>query len=422
MVFPDTRELKQLRFLRQVCKQEDDLFKKRPSRLNADRNHHMTPFLRLINCAVFFATAILLAGASYASAAESKHPRALPLPNCETDRVRFCNDRSDFPDIRSCLIDHDRDITRECRQELERFVQRKRPVPSSGGTALGAFGGPPIPSVSYDGRYGSNARLTEHKLQITAPLHATQTGTVSLSATGGTVHTGNSPVLISGKRVPIDLYRLEAGIQYFERLPGNKNWGLRGAVGSAGDAPFSRLDDTTFSLGASYGFPGSENGSWKLGIFMSNNNPIMNYLPIPGVSYLYKSETFTGMIGVPMLSLQWTPVFPWSFSLGAFGPNILAEASYGDIDRFQVFSGFSWGRQNYILREREHATDRLTIEEKKTAFGIRIPLGEPLLAEFQAGRAFDRSMYIGNGPFSKSGGSAAIAADWFLSTTLKLKY
>lgn len=301
----------------------------------------------------------------------------------------------------------------------------KRQAQSSGGAALSPFGGPSIPLISYEGKYYPNAHppsFTEHKLHITAPLHATETGTVSLSVTGGMVHIGNAPVLNSGKQVPADLYRLETGVQYFKKLPENKNWGLRGAVGSAGDAPFVRFDDTTFSLNASYGFPGSENGFWKMNVFMSNNNPIKNYLPIPGIAYLYKSETFTGVIGIPVLSLQWTPFFPWSFSLGAFGPNIHAEASYGSIDRFQVFSGFSWARQNYIPHERDHATDRLTIEEKKTALGVRIPMGEPLLAEFQLGRAFDRAIYIGNGPFNKSGGSASIAADWFLSTTLKLKY
>lgn len=366
----------------------------------------------------------MVAAVSDASAEEPQKSRPAPLQYCEEDRIRFCSDRKGFPDVSSCLIEHERDVSKECQQELERFIQMKRQTLSSGG-ALNPFGAPPGPLISYDGRYSPGAHsstYTEHKLHVTSPVHTSEASSVSLFLTGGTVHVGDSPVLDSGKEVPADLYRVELGTQYFRKLPENRNWGVRGSFGSAGDRPFARFDEVTFSLIANYGFPGSENGYWKLNVFISNNSPIGNYIPIPGFGYLYKTESFTGLFGFPVLSLQWTPVFPWSFSLGILGPNIQSEAAYGTVDRFQLFSGFYWTRQNYLPSVRDHDKDRLTLEEMKAAVGFRAPLGESMLAELQLGQAFDRGVYIGSGPLNKDGGSASLPSDWYVSTALKLRY
>jgi hypothetical protein len=122
------------------------------------------------------------------------------------------------------------------------------------------------------------------------------------------------------------------------------------------------------------------------------------------------------------MSLQWTPVTPWSFSLGLLGPNIHSEAGYGNVDRFQVFSGFYWTRQNYIPSERDDVKDRLTIEEKKAPVGFRVSICEMTLAELQFGHAFDRLIYIGSGLLNKGSGPTSIPSDWYLSTAVKLKF
>lgn len=370
------------------------------------------------------AAIVFCMAAAVASVSAAETPRSMSLAYCEEDRVRYCGDRKGFPDISSCLIEHNRDVTRECKQELERFIQMRRQTLSSGGV-LNPFGTPSGPLISYDGRYSPGTHTSsysENKLHITSPVHTSETDSVALFLTGAAVHVGDSPVLDSGKPVPSDLYRVELGSQYFRKLPENRNWGVRGSVGSAGDKPFARFDEVTFTVNANYGFPGSENGYWKLNLFISNNSPIGNYIPIPGFGYLYKTESFTGLFGFPVLSLQWTPLFPWSFSLGILGPNIQAEAAYGSIDRLQLFSGFYWTRQNYIPSVREHNKDRLTLEEKKAAVGLRTLLGGALLAELQLGQAFDRGVYVGNGPLNKNGGSASIPSDWYVSTALKLRY
>lgn len=79
-------------------------------------------------------------------------------------------------------------------------------------------------------------------------------------------------------------------------------------------------------------------------VMMSNNSPLGTYVPIPGFFYIYRTPTFTGLFGLPILSMQWTPVNPWSFSFSAFGPTIKSEVTYGTVDKTQFLPGLGWRR------------------------------------------------------------------------------
>jgi hypothetical protein len=364
--------------------------------------------------------------ASTATADDSKPPQP-PLQSCDKERIRFCGNKKRPSDIEACLLEHDKEVSPECKQELERFEKMRKQAMSMGGGAFGPFGGPgemgpPVLMISYEGiaRSGSLSYI-ENKLNISAPVYESAADTVALSLAGSNRHLGNSITLDSGKKVPTDFYRAEVGAQYFSQLSEKKNWGLRGSVGYIGDKASANSSDLTYGLSANYNFPGSGNGNWMVSVMFSNNGPLVNYIPIPGVSYLYKTDTFTGMFGFPFASMRWTPASPWSYSLAFFGPMVQSEVDYGSIDRVQYFSGFYWTRESYIESKRENDKDRLTIEEKKATVGFRALFGQ-MIGEFQLGRAFDRSIYIGNGLFNKDGGSVSVQSDWYLSASIKVKF
>lgn len=283
--------------------------------------------------------------------------------------------------------------------------------------------GPPIPMLGYDLRYSSgkdSVQFVENKYNVSVPVYKSEAGGLFLSLAGSQLSLGESITLDSQVKIPTELYRLETGFQYFEQLPEKKRWGLKGSVGYASDKQFSK--DLTYSLSANYGYPDSENGYWMLMVFFSNNGPFGNNIPIPGFIYIYRTETFTGMFGLPVLAMQWAPVFPWSFSFSLFGPIIQMEAAYNINDEMQIFSGFNWNRQNYILSDRVNDKDRLTFEEKKLLIGVRSLISNTLLAELQIGQTFDRSAYIGSGFLNKDQGNASISSDIYSSLSLKMKF
>lgn len=326
-------------------------------------------------------------------------------------------------------MDHAAALSNDCKQDIERYLQARQQAALRGGGALSSFGGlnaigPPIPLFSYEGRYspGANtASWTENKMNLSAPIYKSGQDTVAMSLAAGELHLGKLLVLDSGTTVPQDLYRFELGVQDYHQLENQKSWSGRASVGYAGDKPFETARDLTYSFNANYGFPGSGRGYWILSVFFSNNSPIGNFVPIPGFGYLYRSNSFTGLFGFPITAIQWTPAFPWVFSMALFGPTIQAEAAVGTVDHLQSFLGYYWTRQNYIPSERVNSDDRLTLEEMKVGVGLRTLLWSSILGEIQIGRTFERSIFIGEGVFNKDGGSTTLNPDWYVALSLKAK-
>jgi hypothetical protein len=366
------------------------------------------------------------------SAAAAEPDSSSRLAPCKSQVELYCPKEAGSKNVRGildCLAKNNDRLSTECKQEIQRFAKASQQTAPPGGGPLGSLGGlagpaSQVPSISYEGRYApgtngsSRPSLFENNLSTSIPFYKTDKNTVAATLSGANLHLGSAVPLSSGISVPTNLYRAEAGLQFSRRLPGQRNWGVRGAVGYSGDK-FS-ANTQSFSASANYGFPGSERSYWVLMVLMSNNSPLGTFIPFPGFLYIYRAPTFTGVFGLPIVSLQWTPVSPWSFSLSAFGPQIKAEASYGAVDRRQYFAAVNWKQERFILSERRNKKDRLTLEEKNAAIGMRQPLYNRVLSELQMGYSFDRSFYIGEKLLKRDGGEAKIGAAWFLSWSVKI--
>jgi hypothetical protein len=283
----------------------------------------------------------------------------------------------------------------------------------------------PRPIITYEGRHSNKNNppsLIDQKISASTPLYRNEQDTYALTVVGAQLHFGQSTRLSSGAVVPSNLYRSEIGLQFSRRLLEKRFWSLKASVGHASDDKFAGTKDATFSLNATYGFPGSGGGYWMLGVFVSNNGPIANYIPIPGAMYSYRTETFKALIGFPFSSLQWTPYLPWSFSLAIFGLTGNLEVAYGAPDKLQFFSGFYMSRQTFIPSVRANEKYRLTFAENKTAIGVRTPISEMLKMEIQLGKASKRSFFEGIGFINKDGGSADLGSTYYTSLNLRVTF
>ena len=174
-----------------------------------------------------------------------------------------------------------------------------------------------------------------------------------------------------------------------------KYWGTRLSIGSASDHPFSNLDVTTFTASGFYSWNDAPHSRWMLTLFVSNNNPILNYAPIPGFVYIYQLDNFIGMFGFPFTSILWMPTQDWTYTFGIFGPTINTEIAYGNAKKAQVYVGYSWNQQSYIPENRPSNEDRLYYADMRTPFGVRIPIAGVLKTDLAVGYAFDRSVFEG---------------------------
>ncbi len=269
----------------------------------------------------------------------------------------------------------------------------------------------------------NSGATTESRLGLAVPVYKSESGITLLSLSGGQLHFEKTIMLDSLVIIPNDLSRAEMGVIHSEKLPENKSWTLRGAAGYSGDKVFDGTRNMSISMNGSYSFPAdNESDNWTLMFYMSNNSPFGSYFPIPGFSYTHKTENFKGTFGMPFASIQWTPAVAWSVMAGFSFSNLNTELGYEINDSSQVFTSASWGKQLYMLSNRIEEKDRLNIEEKKVTLGLRAKIFKPFTTEFQVGRSFDRSIYIGNGFSNKDGGSAPLDSGNYYSFSLRLVF
>lgn len=354
---------------------------------------------------------------------------------CKGQIELYCSSGRDTKDLREilkCLAKNDDKLSTECKQEIQRFAQASRQTTPPGGGPFGALGGlmgmgAQVPFLGYEGRYiprhdgtPKTPAFTDNNLNASVPVFKTEKDTVALTLGGSNTHLSEPIILSSGTKVSSDFYKAEAGIQYSHKLEKQRTFGIRGSLGYTGDK--INKETQSFSVSANYYFPGSKESAWVLMVMMSNNSPLGTFVPIPGFFYIYRTPTFTGLFGLPILSMQWTPTNPWSFSFSAFGPTIKSEVAYGAVDKTQFFTGFGWRQQRFILSERINEDERLTVEEKNAEIGFRRPLFQGVFSEFQTGYSFDRSIYAGEELFNDDGGSADLESNWYLKWSIKVVF
>lgn len=278
------------------------------------------------------------------------------------------------------------------------------------------------PNISLEGKLIPNPKsnqFLESKILLQTPLYRDKDNSLSISLLGSELTLDKSIPLSSGTNIPTHYYKTDLGINFQHNLPENKSVGVRTTFGYNTDKPFHNGRDLSFSLSTSYSYKTSETSSWSLLLFISNNSPIANYIPIPGFIYTYKTSTLTGMFGFPFAFLQWRPEGLWSYSLSVFGINLSTEAVYGPRDSRQFFTGLSWLNQSYILHDRVNRKDRLSFEDKKIFLGLRSPLTEKFSSEIQLGESFKRKVYIGNSMRGHQLGEATIPSSLYLSALIK---
>lgn len=299
--------------------------------------------------------------------------------------------------------------------------------PARGGGSFGGLGliGPANISFSYDGRYlpgHENVGQTENRLGVAVPVYKSERNSVALSAGAANLHLDESVRLDSGQEIARDFYRFDLGAQYARQLEGRRNYGLRASVGYAGDKPQDGKD-IAFSFVGTYGYPSAGGkGYWVWMAFWANNSVLANYIPIPGIVYIYRGETVNGVFGFPVTSFQWTPENPWVFSFALFGPVLQTEAAYGRLESGQGFIGYAYAEQSFIPSQRPERRDRLVFHEQKVDAGFRIGLMKDWSAEVQVGESFDRSVQIGRSVLKRDGGSAKLKSDPYISWLLKATF
>lgn len=286
-----------------------------------------------------------------------------------------------------------------------------------------AFSQEKPPIVSYQGRLSDGRSdttgINEDRFNMTVPIMKFEDGFLFMPLTYNHLRIRDQLKLDTGTSVPQELTKIEGVLQYIKNYPDQSNIGLRGSLGYAGDKTFGATDDNTYSVGAHYSFLDSDKDRWTLSLHLTNNGPIA-YIPIPGLTYQYKTETVNAQLGLPFMNIQWKPNDLWTTSFNMIILNINLETSYLLSDKVSLLAGAYSNQQTFIINDRIDDRDRLNFVEDRAGLGLRF--GKTLRSDIMFGYAFNRSVYVGQGFMNRDRGSVAINSDNFLSWNIKLFY
>jgi hypothetical protein len=193
---------------------------------------------------------------------------------------------------------------------------------------------------------------------------------------------------------PSELWNVQAGLMYLRQLSGDRMLGGGVSIGSASDHPFASIREMNVSMNAMYRIPSGERNAWMFMLLYSPTSEIQ--FPIPGVSYSYNpSDQFHANIGLPFM-VSYKPNDRWSFVASyMLIHTIHAKAIYKIADRVNVFAGYDWSNEVYMLRDRVVESDRFFLYDQRVTLGLEFPIRSWLSAELVGGYAFNRFSFSG---------------------------
>ncbi|MES2525612.1 MAG: hypothetical protein V4598_00940 [Bdellovibrionota bacterium] len=325
---------------------------------------------------------------------------------CQAEKEKYCAPFTSPVEQTNCLVLNREQLSPQCLQELQRLNQIVKETGSRSG-GLASFGGitgglglvPPKKTIltaeGLSAWQGNPVVMNQGRASLTSPVWTSGEKSFTSSLSASTVKINERVIAPDGDKVG-ELHRVELGGNYSRMSDTKGLLGVRGSLGSAGDKLFHSSRDFIFSASAYYAPPEQEKDShWIYTLSIFNNNGFANYIPLPGFIYLYKTETFTGMFGLPFLSMQWTPVKPWLLSFSFFITNLKSSISYSLSDSSILSLGFSINQQVFLREDREENRDRLFLNDKRIYLGYRQILSQALNLEIQGGQSFDRSLREG---------------------------
>ncbi len=231
----------------------------------------------------------------------------------------------------------------------------------------------------------------------------------------------NSPVLIpqTGLVVPKSLWSLKGQTQYKRALGAGRSYGIALGAGSDSDRPFHSIHETVIQITADYRIPSGERNAWLFFLNYSNNRYFLNGAPLPGVCYLFRSESgkLWGIAGFPFVAVYYFPAQFWDMRLSLFGH----RRSTLEIGRrlrgsARIHAGFERGGQTWLRSDRQDNACRLTFERRRVYAGFEIPLPYQLRLALSAGKEYEREFFETASAFSDDAAAAGLPDARYLKT------
>lgn len=266
-----------------------------------------------------------------------------------------------------------------------------------GGPGGPGAGGPPgydaawYPSRPVSGQ-PTDLGFLRQGLSVAAPVWCDGGDVVMVSlGVRNTLFSTDAVLPDSLRPFPRQLWNLNLGVNYLHRFDNGWTAAVIAGFGSASDKPFHSIAEMTANLGAFLRVPAWDGrDSWQVGLMYVAGGPA-NF-PIPILSYAWNpSDRLRVNVGLP-LSVFWQPTDDLTVNL-SYVPllNVNARLTYRLSPRVQVYGGYEFLNESYLLADRTDVLDRFFAFEQRVVTGLRWEVGAHGTLELNGGYSFGRT-------------------------------
>lgn len=288
--------------------------------------------------------------------------------------------------------------------------------------------------ISYSGVYyptsdldkqDADMSITVHGVRGLTPVYQSKTDELVFVGRFAYANIDTKAILPdTGRKMPNDFWDLNAGARYRHSMGDGWLWGAFLGFGSPSNKPFNSFDETDVNLTAFLRMPHGKRNAWLFLLNYTNNRDFLSGAPIPGLAYLYNpSHKFTAILGAPLLSLKYTPLPEWSFTLYYMYPrNIDARITWLATRRVHFYTGFDWSNYRYYLADRAHRENRLFYFQKRGFIGSRVIMGHGFRLALETGLSFDRLFFEGENYGDRHQDRIDLENSWFVAFSLGVAF
>lgn len=247
--------------------------------------------------------------------------------------------------------------------------------------------------------------MVKHELDVSWPLYQDEQREWTMILDLDAIDSDTGAVLVDDDfpwdvdPFPAELYNIQLGTGYRQKL--DNGWSAGGVllVGSPSDKPFASGDEITVNATAYLRIPDGERNAWLFFLNYFNNREFLPNVPIPGVGYQYNpTPQFEALIGIPFAQFYWQPMPKLSLTGRYLVPRqIDLQAAYELLEPLEVYVGYQWDNDRFLRSDREDDDERLFYYDQRVLAGVKWDINESTWVDFSGGWAFDRFWFEGEG-------------------------
>ncbi|HYH64488.1 MAG TPA: hypothetical protein VD866_07300 [Urbifossiella sp.] len=226
----------------------------------------------------------------------------------------------------------------------------------------------------------------------------------------------------SGRRFPANLWDIRAGVLYRRELADGWSAGAAVVASSPSDQPFGSPREQAFALAGFVQAPAAAAGDyWLLALTYDSVGELS--FPVPGLAYLWNpSDRLSAALGLP-LAVAWRPVDGLRLDFGYLPVRrVRSQVTWEATPDVDVFAGFEWAGEAYLLADRADKDERLYSYQKRVPVGVRVRVTDHGVLDVAGGYAFDRFYFAGRGYDDRYQDRIDIGSGFFLQARFALRY